>query len=82
LAGEGQEADVRTVAVCEVVGTLADLCVDNGYVVKKGEVIARLECMKVFYDVVAPDNGTVHFVRELGEVIGEGEMIAWITRGE
>lgn len=70
----------RTAVVAEVVGALADLVVDGGARVRRGDVIAQLESMKTFFPLYATDDGTVEFVVELGEVVGEGEIVAWIVR--
>lgn len=70
----------RTAVVAEVVGALADLVVDAGARVRRGDVIAQLESMKTFFPLYATDDGTVEFAVELGEVVGEGEVVAWIVR--
>lgn len=62
----------------DVVGVLSDLAVDEGEVVAAGQLICLLESMKVMYQVHAPVTGTVRFAYELGDVIGEGDVVAYI----
>ena len=62
--------------VAQVVGTLSDMAVDDGETVVEGQLLCQIECMKTYFPLYAPRAGVVHFERELGEVIGEGETVA------
>lgn len=70
----------KTAAVCVIVGSLSDLSVDNGDMVFEGQMICQIECMKTYFPVYAPVAGRVEFVAELGDIVGESEVVAWIVR--
>lgn len=64
---------------CDMVGVLSDLAVDEGEEVKKGQVICLIESMKIMFEVRASRKGRVHYLVELGEIVGEGEPVAEIV---
>ena len=67
------------IEVCaQVVGSLSDLAVDDGDLVEQDQMICSLESMKVMFPIYAPAAGRVTFLRELGEIVGEGEPVAEI----
>lgn len=59
-----------------VVGCLADLCTDEGSQVEEGQTVATMESMKIMFPLYAPVAGRVSFLLELGELAGEGEVVA------
>lgn len=61
--------------VSEQVGVVSDLCVDEGDVVERGQIVCQVESMKVMFPVYAPEPGKVHFVRDLGELVSQGETV-------
>jgi biotin carboxyl carrier protein len=69
---------VRHDVICVIVGSLSDLAVDEGDMVRKGQMICQIESMKVMFPQYAPEAGIVHFEVELGELVGEGEIVAWV----
>lgn len=71
---------MRVALRAEVVGSLSDLSVDDGDRVVKGQMVAQLESMKVMFPVYASTDGVFRLERELGEVVGEGEIVAWIVK--
>lgn len=71
---------VKTAVVADIVGSLADLSVDDGILVRRGDIIGSLESMKTFFPLYASDDGRVQFVVGLGEIVGEGDVVAWIVR--
>ena len=52
--------------------------VDDGASVEEGELIAHWESMKVLYQVHAPATGVLRCKVELGEVVGQEDIIAVI----
>lgn len=70
----------KTAVVCDIVGSLSDLSVDEGECVRAGQIICQIESMKTYFPVYAPVSGRVQFVAELGDVVGESEVVAWIVR--
>lgn len=64
---------------CDIIGTLADLAVDEGEAVEAGQLICMVESMKVMFPVHASRAGRVHYLVELGEIVGEGEPVAEIV---
>ena len=71
---------MRVAVRAEVVGSLSDLSVDDGDLVVRGQLVAQLESMKVMFPLYAPMDGMFQLERELGEVVGEGEIVAWIVK--
>lgn len=71
MAGSVVIVAVRT----QIVGTLSDLCVDEGEVVEKGRMVCQVESMKTMFPLYATEAGRVHFLVELGELVGEGEAV-------
>lgn len=69
---------MRVPCIVEVVGTLADLARDDGEMVMEGDHICSVECMKTFFPIYAAASGRLHFLRDLGEVVEEGEIVAEI----
>jgi biotin carboxyl carrier protein len=65
----------------EMTGTVALRHVDDGARVERGDTIAEVECMKTFWPVYAPVGGIVRHKVELGEVVGQDEVIAIIETG-
>lgn len=61
-----------------IFGTLALQHVADGGEVEEGEAIGEIEAMKTFYRISAPISGKLTWVMELGEVIGQGDIIAEI----
>jgi biotin carboxyl carrier protein len=66
---------MRVVAVAQIVGVLADLCVDDGDLVARGDMVCQVESMKTMFAQYAPQAGRVHFLVELGELVGEGDAV-------
>ncbi len=60
-------------------GTLALLHVEEGAVVAVGDALAEVEAMKTFFRVEALSSGKIHWIVELGEVVGEGDVLARIV---
>ena len=57
-------------------------CTD-GDVVKKGDVLVRMEAMKMEHPLTAPCNGVVESIHyELGDTISDGSIIVTITPAE
>lgn len=68
-----------TLVLAPVFGTVSLFHYDEGAQVAEGDVIGEIEAMKVMYQVVSPAAGILHWRRELGEVIGEGDDVAEVT---
>jgi biotin carboxyl carrier protein len=66
-------------AVSPVPGILTMYYVDDGTRVEQGETISAVECMKTMYMISAPAAGIVHHKISLGEIVGEGDVVAEIT---
>lgn len=64
--------------VSPIFGSLALFHVEEGSMVEKGEAICEVEAMKVNYRVEAPTAGKIKFFFDLGEVVGEGDVIGEI----
>jgi biotin carboxyl carrier protein len=60
-------------------GTLALLHVEDGATVTEGEALCEIEAMKTFLRVPAPTAGSVRWLVELGETVGEDDEIAEIV---
>lgn len=67
-------APIRT----PVVGTLSIIYADEGATVDAGDTVGECESMKLFFPLVAPVAGTVHWRFNLGEIVGETDVIAEI----
>ena len=60
-------------------GTIVNIMVKNGDQVKKGQVIAILEAMKMENEIVAPTDGTVISVDiEKGQNVNLGDSLVQI----
>lgn len=62
-----------------IYGTLALLHAETGVEVAAGERICEIEAMKTFISVETADSGTLEWAVELGSVVGEDDVLAWIT---
>jgi glutaconyl-CoA/methylmalonyl-CoA decarboxylase subunit gamma len=61
-------------------GNLLDIVVKEGQVVKKGEVVAILEAMKMENEIVAPGDGQIVSINvEKGQNINMGDVILKIA---
>ena len=67
-----------TPVISDIAGVVATFLVEDGASVDKGERIMDIECMKSFFPVEAPAAGIVHFKVELGEAVGQDEVVAQI----
>ena len=67
-----------TPVLASIYGSLAVIDKPSGSVVKKGETIAQIECMKSFWELIAPADGVIHWRLTLGEVVGQDEIVAQI----
>lgn len=61
-----------------MMGTIAYQHVDDGAAVTKGEPIVEIECMKTLHRIEAPASGVVRHRFELGELVGDGDVLAEI----
>jgi biotin carboxyl carrier protein len=61
-------------------GVLSNLHVEDGAAVEEGDRLADIELMKTMFPIVAPASGVVSFRISLGQVVGEGDVIAVISR--
>lgn len=59
-------------------GVIVKLVAANGSVVKKGQVIAVLEAMKMENDIVSPADGKVSFAVAQGANVNSGDALAYI----
>jgi len=60
-------------------GTLALKHVEDGTIVTEDEPIGEVEAMKVFFRITAPCDGVVTWMAELGDVVGQGDVLAEIV---
>ena len=58
-----------------VVGVFADMAVDEGDEVADGQMVCSVESMKVMFPLRAPCSGMVHYLAELGAIVGENEPV-------
>jgi biotin carboxyl carrier protein len=78
--GWGQSTDDKPVVVSSAMpGTAACFYFDDGDTVQANEPIAEIEAMKVFVRVESPFTGSIKYLVELGEMVGQGSPIAEIT---
>ncbi|MDA8253007.1 MAG: acetyl-CoA carboxylase biotin carboxyl carrier protein subunit [Rhodospirillales bacterium] len=59
-----------------IVGVVAQWLVEDGALVAEGEIVCQVESMKVFFEARAPVAGTLRHRVELGEVIGQEDVLA------
>lgn len=62
-----------------VVGAVAVRYVEDGLTVSTDEVVGEVESMKTFFQLVAPHDGTIRWLVELGEVIDDQTPVAEIA---
>jgi 3-methylcrotonyl-CoA carboxylase alpha subunit len=61
-------------------GVVLNVAVVPGTHVKRGQVLMHLECMKLEYSIVAPDDGRVDAVHyKAGDVVAEGVLLIAFT---
>jgi 3-methylcrotonyl-CoA carboxylase alpha subunit len=76
----GAEAGSATL-VAPVHGRVLDVLVAAGGQVTRGQLLMRLECMKLEYRVVAPADGTVEALHyAAGDVVEDGAQLLTFTR--
>ena len=68
----------ETPVLAPLVGTMSQQLVENGTKVEAGEVICEIEAMKMMFSVEAPVAGSVRFIAQLGQVVGQDEIVAVI----
>jgi biotin carboxyl carrier protein len=59
----------------EVAGSVWKLPIADGEIVREGEVVAILECMKMEIPVKAPMGGRLRIATEEGVTVDEGDVI-------
>ena len=59
-------------------GSVATILVEDGTAVEAGDPVVEIEAMKMFTLIEAPCAGTVRMVCEVGEVVGEDDLLAEI----
>lgn len=69
---------MRTPIRAEVVGSVSNQHCDTGAQVKAGESIGEVECMKTMFSILAPCDGVLRWIADVGAFVGEGEIIAEI----
>lgn len=68
-----------TQITCPMPGTIVKIPVKDGDAVKKGDVVAVLESMKMENDIVSPAAGTVSVAVKQGANLNSGDLIAVIS---
>jgi len=63
-------------------GTVALRYVEDGCIVAANDRIVDVECMKTLFSIVAPSSGIVRHCVELGQIVGQDDLIAVIEAGE
>lgn len=66
----------------DVVASMAEWLVADGEHVEKGDLIGRVESMKMMYDVHAPAAGVLRYKVDLGEIVGQEDAIALIEASD
>ncbi|HPD02455.1 MAG: biotin/lipoyl-containing protein [Christensenellales bacterium] len=66
----------KTDIKCPMPGTITALKAADGKAVKKGEVIAVLEAMKLENDIVSPADGVITYAVKKGDMLKSGDIIA------
>ncbi len=75
--------EVRGGCIAPMPGKILALRVEPGQAVKKGDVLAILEAMKMEHDVVAPHDGTVTEVRvEVGQQVDADDVLVVLAADE
>ena len=63
-------------------GTIAEWLVEEGQEIKKGEAAFSYENEKTTIDCEAPENGFIHIVANVGDVVKVGEPVAYIAKNK
>ena len=66
----------------DIPGSLAVWHVEDGSRVEEGEAVCEVECMKTMMRVPAPASGILRCKMQLGEVVGQDDVIAEIETQE
>lgn len=61
-----------------VVASVAEWHADDGATVEEGDIIAQVESMKTFFPIHAPATGVLRYKVDLGEIVGQEDLIAVI----
>lgn len=69
---------MRSTITAETVGSVSQQHVESGALVKAGESLGELECMKTLFPIVAPCDGVVTWLVVLGAFVGQDEALAEI----
>ncbi len=69
---------MRTPITAPATGTLVNIEHEPGETIAPGTVIAQMEVMKMYIDILAPDAGVVRWEKSIGDFIQEDEEIGWI----
>ncbi len=68
-----------TEVLSPIFGQLGLVHVEDGAVVAEGDELGEIEAMKMYTRFFAPTSGTLTWVVELGEIVGEGDVVAEIN---
>jgi len=68
-----------TEVLSPIFGNLALLHVEDGAIVAEGDELGEIEAMKMYTRFSAPCAGVLTWVVELGEIVGEGDVVAEIN---
>lgn len=68
----------RTAIASDTAGSLSQYFAESGARVDKGETVGEIECMKCMFPIVAPCDGVLTWRAQLGEFVGQDQVIAEI----
>lgn len=60
------------------VGSVSQMHAASGSIIKAGESIGEIECMKTLFAIYAPCDGVLRWLVDIGAFVGQDEAIAEI----
>jgi len=83
LPGMEEEAALEPGVLAPMTGTITEVCVHEGSHVMKGDLLLKMEAMKMEYSMTAPENGTVRKVScKNGNVVEADQILLELEYGE
>lgn len=64
----------------EMESVVDELFYKTGDIVKAGDIVLTLNCMKMLISVQSPGDGKITYWVDQGQYISQGEVLAWIEQ--
>lgn len=71
---------MKTDVISPLMGSISMIFAEEGAIVAEGDKLLAVECMKMQYDIEAPADGRLVLKVELGDIVGQDDLLAVIVQ--